>query len=448
MSFLSKALRRAEVFLEQVDESVTQASRRMVVEGATSDVDGSTDSWMQLSDDPIAAGVLDPEKGNPYSDHDGGSSNRNNSIPSRRRGVANIRRARPSQRSVRPASDGSLDESPFTGENVAALDTGARSNDNEQVLVTTATAATISVEKRSDDTDGLGGVDISVPDDHRTKEESLETVVSAKKLSQPKRAAVAERVGTKATTLIARIPELSSASEPFDGEVTPAGNDFGDVATVSGPASELNDAKHTVSTLSSRPTRSSDSTPSVQATASIVVATPETSTPFDTTPASVPPRKATSPTPAAQAPIAAAASAQSPLVQPSQRSQASWASDHIDEESNVEDEFHLEAVLDENRELRKELELAEEDFDGLLKEREKYMSNLNRLKNVVADMDESLAEKSETARRLEAELVAATDQTKKLHKQLRDAHVQGKESLELLQKKLEADAARKYASPS
>lgn len=33
--FISKALRRAEVFLEQVDESVAQASRRLVVEGAT-----------------------------------------------------------------------------------------------------------------------------------------------------------------------------------------------------------------------------------------------------------------------------------------------------------------------------------------------------------------------------------------------------------------------------
>ncbi|PXF48477.1 Golgin-84 [Gracilariopsis chorda] len=37
--FISKALRRAEVFLEQVDESVAQASRRLVVEGATRAVD-------------------------------------------------------------------------------------------------------------------------------------------------------------------------------------------------------------------------------------------------------------------------------------------------------------------------------------------------------------------------------------------------------------------------
>ncbi|CAN8074146.1 unnamed protein product [Agarophyton chilense] len=37
--FISKALRRAEVFLEQVDESVAQASRRLVVEGATGAVD-------------------------------------------------------------------------------------------------------------------------------------------------------------------------------------------------------------------------------------------------------------------------------------------------------------------------------------------------------------------------------------------------------------------------
>lgn len=36
--FLSKALRRAEVFLEQVDESVAQASRRLVVEGVTGSV--------------------------------------------------------------------------------------------------------------------------------------------------------------------------------------------------------------------------------------------------------------------------------------------------------------------------------------------------------------------------------------------------------------------------
>ena len=37
--FISKALRRAEVFLEQVDESVAQASRRLVVEGATDGVE-------------------------------------------------------------------------------------------------------------------------------------------------------------------------------------------------------------------------------------------------------------------------------------------------------------------------------------------------------------------------------------------------------------------------
>ncbi|KAI0565604.1 Golgin subfamily A member 5 [Gracilaria domingensis] len=37
--FISKAWRRAEVFLEQVDESVAQASRRLVVEGATGAVE-------------------------------------------------------------------------------------------------------------------------------------------------------------------------------------------------------------------------------------------------------------------------------------------------------------------------------------------------------------------------------------------------------------------------
>lgn len=45
--FISKALRRAEVFLEQVDESVAQASRRLVVEGAT----GAVDEEEELSGD-------------------------------------------------------------------------------------------------------------------------------------------------------------------------------------------------------------------------------------------------------------------------------------------------------------------------------------------------------------------------------------------------------------
>lgn len=46
--FISKALRRAEVFLEQVDESVAQASRRLVVEGA---IGGVTEDDEILSDE-------------------------------------------------------------------------------------------------------------------------------------------------------------------------------------------------------------------------------------------------------------------------------------------------------------------------------------------------------------------------------------------------------------
>lgn len=51
--FISKALRRAEVFLEQVDESVAQASRRLVVEGATSTVDSAEE--LSSSDEEIGS---------------------------------------------------------------------------------------------------------------------------------------------------------------------------------------------------------------------------------------------------------------------------------------------------------------------------------------------------------------------------------------------------------
>lgn len=50
--FISKALRRAEVFLEQVDESVAQASRRLVVDQTTGAVDDSED--LSSSDDESA----------------------------------------------------------------------------------------------------------------------------------------------------------------------------------------------------------------------------------------------------------------------------------------------------------------------------------------------------------------------------------------------------------
>lgn len=50
--FISKALRRAEVFLEQVDESVANASRRLVVEGATGAVAEDYDTNLPDDEDP------------------------------------------------------------------------------------------------------------------------------------------------------------------------------------------------------------------------------------------------------------------------------------------------------------------------------------------------------------------------------------------------------------
>lgn len=90
MSFLSKALRRAEVFLEQVDESVAQASRRMVVEGATGDVD-EDDSWLQSGGDPLATAGLDA--GVDPVGHAGQEGTPLQPPKQRRRGLANIKRA-------------------------------------------------------------------------------------------------------------------------------------------------------------------------------------------------------------------------------------------------------------------------------------------------------------------------------------------------------------------
>lgn len=55
--FISKALRRAEVFLEKVDESVAQASRRLVVDGAVADVDESYSSEDETNQQSRASAI-------------------------------------------------------------------------------------------------------------------------------------------------------------------------------------------------------------------------------------------------------------------------------------------------------------------------------------------------------------------------------------------------------
>lgn len=109
MSFLSKALRRAEVFLEQVDESVAQASRRMVVEGATGDMSDEDDTWLQSRGDPVAAAGLDAGLG-PLDAPTAEAAEHPHALapaqPSRqrRRGLAKIKRAERST-PVTPAED-------------------------------------------------------------------------------------------------------------------------------------------------------------------------------------------------------------------------------------------------------------------------------------------------------------------------------------------------------
>jgi hypothetical protein len=458
MSFLSKALRRAEVFLEQVDESVTQASRRMVVEGATGDVDTTSDAWLPLTDDLVAAGVLNIDAKQNSDMEEGGMSRRNSGTFSKRRGVANIRRARLSQHTSRAASECSLSDARIPGEYVINDDADEDPSGNGE---TSTTKPRSEVHCAGDDTatdDADGWEEFEFPGDgdifkERPATDSATDVSLQLREGLSARDEVSDGWPSEPTTPAAppvvdrcAAPSASPGTAtalPFPASATAASSEAVDGASV------LNKPSADTLPISSEPAPASKSSsgslihvPSLPITNKKKTAVPDLSASANSASGANPnlaPRRFA-------VPAAARREASSTTgTRPNASANMSLPLDQAkgdDSGPYVDDEYHTEALLAENKELRLELELAEEDFDGLLKEREKHLKNLKRLKDVVADMDESLAEKSKNARRLEADLVAATDEANKLEWQLKSSKVQGNEALDALRKRLDAEVAR------
>jgi chromosome segregation ATPase len=108
-------------------------------------------------------------------------------------------------------------------------------------------------------------------------------------------------------------------------------------------------------------------------------------------------------------------------------------------------EDEMAATIEENEDLRKELELAEEDFNDLLRERAKLMHSLKSLKEVAAEQEEALEEKSAEVRRLGEAMAGLQDQKSKLQQQLKESNAAGKDAVDLLRRDLTAELSKARA---
>jgi Golgin subfamily A member 5 len=367
MSFLSKALRRAEDFLEQVDESVAQASRRMVVEGVAGEYDDH--AWVPSADDPLGAETLTageiPDES--FTRHSGPLP------PLRRgRGVANIPKA--SSRVELPAL-----ETPGHGGEVSP---------HGQAELAKATAE--SPPRARTDISNDGGAaegwstELDMPD-ALMDAESARSNTSGLLSEQFPNARGEETVQTGHER--ERSPRDKGTARYQDDGATGKIADAVSAAVVSSAKVE-----------SSREMDGADKTK------------PKWSPEFQQVPG-----KPAGPV----------------------KSEASGIDVHGDLKTSQAND--LAAIMQENEELRKELHLAEEDFDSLIAEREKHILNVQRLKSVVADMDDTLKEKSADVRRLQLECSAAKDAKDALQKQLRAAEAKSRDTVERMNADLGAN---------
>lgn len=449
MSFLSKALRRAEVFLEQVDESVAQASRRAVVEDATGDVEG--ESWMPMSDDPLAAGVM--EAGAAADSDADGVDVASRPPVQRRRGIANIRRA-PIGRSAAAVGEGSssVDDGAREEQTSVAGTHGsvgsARSPPGSIVSthVPDSLAATDepAEEKEPNGDEGDGWGDFDIPDSKLEGSGSTPDVRASKGISEISATAILEgeapSAGPEVEPMSISAPAVAGKSAPVavvneELEASPneeANNPTAEPAARAEPSTMEDAGRNDAGMagvdgavregiLRTNFAGSGDSVPSTDVTngGSMTAASHADALAPDNNEAKVAVVRV-------DVPIAP----QGPL-QP-----AGVDNTNIGAAEGNEHDDSIRALMDENDELRKELELAEEDFDNMLKERSKLVQNLKSLKEVIAEQEEFLEEKSTEVRRLGEAMVEIKDERKNLQRHLKDTSAKGKDSLDLLQKKL------------
>lgn len=470
MSFLSKALRRAEVFLEQVDESVAQASRRAVVEGATGTVDDA--QWTPMSDDPLAAGVLAEQ---PAADSDADAADAAGRPPlQRRRGIANIRRAdrragaAPADAATAPPADDGA-----AGEQASAAGThgsvgSARSPPGS--IVSTHVAESVAATDEPVEGKGGGGEDADADADAWGEFDIPDAEVE----DGP---AVAAAAGVAAVAAVATASASPGVPAEKASERAPAASaERGDrpvplPGTAGGASGEAQDGAESAAVAAVSQGLSSDARAHASSTLSAPpggVRTPATgaetvgtSRPDAGLDNDHPPKLEADLESTREAPSEPSASAgvrgperreedigggrASSVASLDTRTPLQSDAESRPSESGFPDgaghDDSVHALITENDELRKELELAEEDFDNMLKERSKLVQNLKSLKEVIAEQEETLEEKSTEVRRLGEAMVELRDEKSALQKKLKESNAKAKDDIDLIQKKLNSQLA-------
>lgn len=414
MSFLSKALKRAEVFLEQVDESVAQASRRMVVEDAVADVDDH--AWAPMADDPAAIGIVNPQATPP-------SSLEVPAVPpARRRGVANIPRADERMKENEPIPRG---QAQTTTQSKPSSSGQTFDSSDSRVAIKESEHAWNDGVKR--DVNLLEHTDLKPASQSRTSENKV-TLPSAPLATEGEVPDCARYVtGTsevKSTNGIAH--DDDSVAQALEEQAIPAltnqqrwDSSVGkDAVSDSVGLRSLQNA-----------TRKDERHGLAQENTDLASADEEYTS--------------------------------SEIQEHALREETFESSDEQTRSKNnalvrgestedIAPEYDDVSVLrEENAELRKELELAEEDFESIMKDRARQANKLQRMKQVISDVDESLQQKSETVRRLESELIDVKDQlvaTKRKAEQAatkeRDEFVAARKTYEAEKMQLQSDVDR------
>lgn len=376
MSFFSKALRRAEVFLEQVDESVAQASRRLVVEGAVGDVEDSDYSDTGDGDDSST------------------TARRSKVIPRAKRRALKRSRSRTSVSSASELkendnSDGNevesksnLKETDDVEEKVGeSSEETKRENSGDRQLIVDGNVES-KVEDISEADANAWGADFDIEE-----ENPMEKSAKIDEGDQEKE----ERLEDSSLTESKTDKAIALGAEQKDHTVT---DDTNEAELSKSKESQQNERRAHDQGVTVSQTQEDVKSTTTKAKSEV------NETFLAAGNNNVDEKHATS----SKTP----SEGEDGKVQDANINTMKKVHDVHREGEEVDGEF-VEALEAENDALRDELEAIETELSSLKAERSKLVKNLKRMKEVTFELDESLREKSSDARKLQSELNAAKD---------------------------------------
>lgn len=411
--FISKALRRAEVFLEQVDESVAQASRRLVVEGATGAVHDD-DEDLDLDEDEQLTST-------PFS--------RASSIP-----TAESRAQKQQHRSSSSSVPFALAEEDLLENNEDIADAWGDDIDIEvdSLMSPAAVEDPLAENKDSGHDDdqsmmnndsvdagtGLHHPDVNVVNDKRNESSSAVSSTTQQITTDTSQGeALENKIGQVAKQTVHDQYQQSVADQGMKHLQPPQVSQVDIQQTILQQKNMTSEIQNERVSIDSKPrlptTHPSKSNPQLSSTptAPIITSSSSTTTVTNSTVTILPvkqQRRFTA-TPAPNVPLPAA------------------------------DAEFTHALQEENSDLRTELETVDKELEDSRRDRTKLVKNLKRMKEIVSEMDETLRDKSAEARQLNDEMIQLKEQLSTLQKTKKETETKGQDELQSMHAQLSTE---------